>query len=50
MLYLVTQLCLTLCNPMDWSLPGSSVRGDSAGKHARVGCHALPQGVFPTEG
>ena len=22
---LVTQLCLTLCNPMDCSLPGSSV-------------------------
>ena len=24
---LVTQLCLTLCNPMDCSLPGSSVHG-----------------------
>ena len=23
----VTQLCLTLCNPMDCSLPGASVRG-----------------------
>ena len=23
----VTQLCLTLSNPMDYSLPGSSVRG-----------------------
>ena len=23
----VTQLCLTLCNPMDCSLPGSSVHG-----------------------
>ena len=23
---LVTQLCLTVCNPMDRSLPGSSVR------------------------
>ena len=23
----VTQSCLTLCNPMDWSLPGSSVHG-----------------------
>ena len=21
----VAQLCLTLCDPMDWSLPGSSV-------------------------
>ena len=27
MLMLVTQLCLTLCNPMDCSLPGSSVHG-----------------------
>ena len=24
---LVSQLCLTLCNPMDCSLPGSSVHG-----------------------
>ena len=24
---LVAQLCLTLCNPMDYSLPGSSVHG-----------------------
>ena len=23
----VTQLCLTLCNPMDCSLPGSSIHG-----------------------
>ena len=23
----VTQLCLTLCNPMDCNLPGSSVHG-----------------------
>ena len=26
---LVTQLCLTLCNPMDCSPPGSSVHGIS---------------------
>ena len=24
---LVTQLCLTVCNPMEYSLPGSSVHG-----------------------
>ena len=24
---LVTQLCLTICNHMDWSLPGSSAHG-----------------------
>ena len=39
-----------LCNPMDYSLPGSSVRGDSPGKNTGVGCHALFQGIFPTQG
>ena len=29
---LVTQLCSTLCDPMDYSLPGSSVRGISQTK------------------
>ena len=42
--YLVAQSCPTLCNPMDCSLPGSSVRGDSPGKDPGVGCHALLQG------
>ena len=45
------QSCPTLCNP--WavcSLPGSSVHGDSPGKNTRVGCHALLQGIFPTQG
>ena len=50
MLCLVTQLCLTVCNPMDYSLPGSSVHGDSPGKNTGVGCHALLQGIFPTHG
>ena len=44
MLGLVTQSCLTLCNPMDCSPPGSSVHGDSPGKNTGVGCHALLQG------
>ena len=35
---LVTQLCPTLCNPMDYSLPVSSVHEDSPGKNTRVGC------------
>ena len=35
---------------MDCSLPGSSVHGDSPGKNTGVGCHALPQGIFPTQG
>ena len=47
---LVAQLCLTLCNPMDCSPPGSSVRGDFPGKNTGVGCHALLQGIFPTQG
>ena len=38
------------CNPMDWSLLGSSVHEDSPGKNTRVGCHALFQGIFPTQG
>ena len=43
---LVAQSCLTLCNPMDRSPPGSSVDGDSPGKNTGVGCHALLQGIF----
>ena len=37
--------CLTLCNPVDSSPPGSSVRGDSPGTNTGVGCHALLQGI-----
>ena len=39
----VTQSCLTLCDPMDCSLPGSSVHRDSPGKNTGVGCRALLQ-------
>ena len=46
---LVTQLRLTLCNPLDCSPPGSSVHGDSPGKNTGVGCHSLLQGIFPTQ-
>ena len=35
---------------MDCSLPGSSVHEDSPGKNTRVGCHALHQGIFQTQG
>ena len=44
------QLCPTLCDPVDCSLPGSSVHGDSPRKKTGVGCHALLQGIFPTQG
>ena len=38
------------CDPTDSSPPGSSVHGDSPGKNPGVGCHALLQGIFPTQG
>ena len=44
------QSCLTLCDPIDCSLPGSSVHGDSPGKNSGQGCHFLLQGIFPTQG
>ena len=47
---LVAQSCLTLCDLMDCSLPGSSVHGNSPGKKTGVGGHALLQGIFPTQG
>ena len=47
---LVTQLCPTLCDPMDCNLLGSSVHGDFPGKNTGVGCHALLQRLFPTQG
>ena len=31
--------CLKLCNAMGYSLPGSSIHGDSPGKSTGVGCH-----------
>ena len=49
-LCLVAQLCLILCDPMDYSPPGSSVHEDSPRKSTRVGCHALLQEIFPTQG
>ena len=48
---LVTHSCLTFCNPMDCSPPGSSVcPWDSPGENTGVGCHSLLQGIFPTLG
>ena len=47
--HLVTQLFLTLRNPMDCSLPGSSGHGDCPVRNTGAGCHALFQGIFPTQ-
>ena len=46
-LCLVAQSCSTLCNPMNCSLSGLSVHRIL---QARVYCHALLQGIFPTQG
>ena len=35
------QLCLTLCDPIDGSPPGSPSPWDSPGKNTGVGCHFL---------
>ena len=39
---------VSLCDPMDFSLPGSSVHGIL--QAGILGCHALLQGIFPTQG
>ena len=45
----VVQLCLTLCNPMDCSLPGSSVHGISLAR-IRAGLPFPPAWGLPTQG
>ena len=45
----VTQSCPTLCDPMDYSPPGSSVHGDSPGKNIGVG-PCPPPGDLPNPG
>ena len=49
-LCLVAQSCLTLCDAVNCSPWGSSVRGDSPGKKTGVDCHAYLQRIFPTQG
>ena len=51
MCVLVAQFCLTLCDPMDCSPPGSSVhRIFQARILTGMGWHALLQGIFLTQG
>ena len=47
---LVAQSCLTLCDPMDCSPPGSSVHRIFQVRILEWGCHSLLQGIFLTEG
>ena len=47
---LVTQLCLTLCDPVDCSPPRLPCPWDFPGKGTGVGCHFLRQGIFLTQG
>ena len=49
-LCLVIQSHPTLCDPTDYSPLGSSVHGDYPGKNTGVGCQALLQGIFSTQG
>ena len=41
---------LLFADPLDFSPPGGLVHGDFLGKNTGVGCHALLQGIFPTQG
>ena len=45
----VSQLCATLCNPLDCRMPGSSVHGTFPARILR-GCHFLLQEIFWTLG
>ena len=45
---LVSQSCLTLCDPMEWARLLCS--WNSLGKSTGVGSHSLLQGIFPTQG
>ena len=47
---LSSQSCLTLCDPMDYSLPGSSVHGIFPGTNTGMGCHFLLHEIFQTQG
>ena len=46
----VAQSCLTLCNPMDCSLPGSSLHGILQARILEWVAIFLLQGIFPTRG
>ena len=47
---LVTQSCLTLCDPMDYMLPGSSVHGILQARILEWVVIPFSRGIFPTQG
>ena len=47
---LVTKLYPTLCDPMDWSLPGFSVHGISQARILEQVAISCPKGTFLTQG
>ena len=47
---LVAQSCSTLCNPVDCSLPGSSVHGISQARILEWVAISFSKGIFPTQG
>ena len=49
-LCLVVQLCPTLCDPMDFSSPGSSTHGILQARIMEWVSHAHLQGIFPIQG
>ena len=44
------KLCPTLCDPMDYSLPGFLCPWNFPGKNTEGGCYFLLQGIFLTQG
>ena len=44
------QSCLTVCDPMDCSPPGSLCPWNSPSKSTGVSCHFLLQRIFPIQG
>ena len=49
-LCLVSQSCLTLCDPMVCSLPGSSVHGILQERRLECVAISFSRGIFPTQG
>ena len=44
------QLCLTLCDPLDWIDQQAPFSMEFSCKNTGAGCHFLLQGIFPTQG